>query len=343
MDLTEAQHPAWDRYVQAAASGLPHHLSGWCTVLERTSNYETRFLMACSQYRIVGVLPLFFVRSLLLGNTAMTMPGGLCADDEQAARVLLARADELARQGGMKRLVLLDSRQAWLGNLRSVSQHVHRVIDVSDGSEALWESLHRNIRRQVRIAIKNELVVEIDHAGEALIPFYEVFVRFMHRAGTPVFSRRFLEQVIEVFPGGFNIVLVRRRDQPIGGYFQLIMGDTVYGMWGAALPEYLQLRPVYLAYWELLKHTADHGYHYLDMGRSPAGSNASKFKGQWGGVERPIYQQILAFGERTSKASAVERVQTNGHMQLVSRMWPKLPLPLANVLGPRLRRHLPFA
>jgi FemAB-related protein (PEP-CTERM system-associated) len=299
--------------------------------------------MACSHDRIVGVLPLFFVRSFLVGNTAMTMPGGLCAEDDQAAEALLARASELARQRGMKRLMIQDSRQAWLANLHRVSHHVHWTIDVSVGAEALWASLHRNIRRQVRLAIKNELAVEIDRTDQALSQFYEVFARFTHQAGTPVFSPRFLEQVVEVFPGGFNIVLVRKHEQPIGGYFQLVMGDTVYGMWGASLPEYLQLRPVYLAYWELLKDTADLGYHYLDMGRSPAGSNASKFKGQWGGVDKPIYQLSLAFDERGIATSPVERVRTNGKMQLVSRVWPKLPLALANALGPRLRRHVPFA
>ena len=85
IELTEPQRPIWDRYVQDANNGLPHHLPGWRTVLERTGGYETHFLMACSHDRTVGVLPLFFVRSLLVGNTAMTMPGGLCADDDQVA------------------------------------------------------------------------------------------------------------------------------------------------------------------------------------------------------------------------------------------------------------------
>ena len=40
------------------------------------------------------------------------------------------------------------------------------------------------------------------------------------------------------------------------------------GMWGATLRDYLQLRPVYLAYWEMLADAANSGFSVLDMGRS---------------------------------------------------------------------------
>lgn len=343
IELTEATSQAWDSYVHVAGGGMPLHLSGWRSILERTSGYETRFLMACSPERVVGVLPLFFVRSLLVGNTAMTMPGGMCADSDEVAGALLARALQLSRLARMKRLVVQDSRRAWDWDCQTVSDHVHWTVDLSDGAENLWNGLHRNIRRQVRMAIKNGLAAEVDRTGAQLGAFYEVFSRFTHQVGTPVFGRDFLEHVLELLPDNFNIAVVRYQNQPIGGYFQLEMGQRVYGMWGATLPEYLELRPVYLAYWELLRDSAEHGYRFLDMGRSPRDSNASKFKGQWGGVDAPIYQQTTSLIDRVKADSVVKRAQTDNRMQLVQRIWPRLPLPVANALGPRLRRHVPFA
>jgi hypothetical protein len=78
------------------------------------------------------------------------------------------------------------------------------------------------------------------------------------------------------------------------------------------------------------------------MGRSPADSNASKFKGQWGGSSRPIYQQGIVFN-RPQAANLSQEIQYGRSYQLFSYLWPKMPLPIARYLGPKLRRHVPFA
>lgn len=342
-ELTESDCPAWDGYVRGAAHGLPFHLSGWRHVLHKTHGYETCYLVAREGERVVGLLPLFFVRSLLTGNTAMTMPGGLCADTKELAAGLISRAMEIAGQAKVKRLILQDTRQVWPGDLQTTTNHVHWVVDVSVDTEALWNGLDGNIRRQVRIAHRNELAVEIDRTGERLSAFYDVFSRYAHQMGTPVFGRDFLEHIVETFPDGFNIVVVSSGQQPIGAYFQLQMGNSVYGMWGATLREYLKQRPVYLAFWEILRDTSENGYHFLDMGRSPTGSSASKYKGQWGGVSRPIYQQVASIGHSHSADSFANGVQTDGKFQLFRQLWPKLPFPVAQYLGPKLRHHVPFA
>jgi hypothetical protein len=298
--------------------------------------------MACQGERVVGVLPLFIVRSVLTGNVAMTMPGGLCADSEEVATQLITRAKEITRQARVQRLLLQDTRQKWAGELCTTSNHVHWIVDVRPNPESLWKRLDGNIRRQVRIARRKDLRVEIDRSRERLSVFYDVLSRCTHQMGTPLFGRNFLEHIVDAFPNGFNIALVFRKQQPIGGYFQLQMGNTVYGVWGATLRQYLKLRPVYLAYWEILSDTSTNGYAFVDMGRSPADSEASKYKGQWGGVARPIFQQVIR-GDANSNASNADRTQSDARFRLVMRLWPKLPLPVVRYLGPKLRHHVPFA
>jgi FemAB-related protein (PEP-CTERM system-associated) len=342
-ELTDQDCPAWDAYVKEAAHGLPHHLSGWRQVLYKTYGYETPFLMARDGECVVGVLPIFVVRSFLAGNTAMTMPGGLCAESDEVAAQLIAHGKDIARQANAKRFVLQDTRQDWPGDLHTTTGHVHWVVDVRMSADKLWEGLDSNIRRQVRIARRNGLTAEIDRTGKCLGEFYDVFSRCTHQFGTPVFGQDFLEHIIKTFPDGFNIAVVRQEGQPIGGYVQLQMGRTVYGMWGATLREHFKQRPVYLAYWEMLCDASGNGYHFLDMGRSPAGSNASKYKGQWGGASRPIYQQVASIDDTHAADGEANEIHTNGKYQLFMRFWPKLPFPAAQYLGPKLRRHVPFA
>ena len=342
-ELTDSECAEWDNYVHTTPHGLPQHLSGWRHVLYQTSRYDTRYLLARVNGRIAGILPLFFIRSPLTGSTATTMPGGFCADDEHVARGLIEHGQAVARRAKINRFLLHDSRQCWPGPLHTTSDHVYWLVEMGSDESALWSRLGNSIRRQVRIARKNGLTAVTDYQGDQLGAFYDVLSPFTHQMGTPVFSRSFLENIIETFPGGFNIVVVRQEERPVGAYFQLQMNDTVYGMWGGTLHQYVSLRPVYLAYWHILQESLVQGYAYLDMGRSPVGSNASDYKRQWGGIARPVYQQVMAIGPEPSAAAPASQIKTANKFQIVRQLWPKLPFPVAQYLGPKLRRHMPFA
>ena len=358
-ELRRDEWEIWDAYVRQAPGGLPQHLAGWQQVLANTYGYETHYLGAwCSAGtsgaapQLVGVLPLFLISSPLVGRFLTTLPGGLCADNAAAADALLAHGRTLVQARRAKRLVLHDSRQAWPGALQTTTHHEHWLVDLAGGEAAILARLHRNIRRQIRIAQQGELTVVVDRTGARLDDFYSVMSRFTHQAGTPIFGRKFLAEVVAAFPGGFEIVIVYHQAQPIGGYFQLALGDTNYGVWGATLYEYLKLHPVYLAYWTILAESAAQGFAYLDMGRSPSGSNASKYKAQWATRSAPVYQQVWLAqpkpgvdhaGSMTGSMSVAQQAQENSRFQTFRRIWPRLPLPVAEILGPLLRRHIPFA
>lgn len=342
LPLTEIDESRWDMYVKLHPDGLPQHLSGWRKVLADTYGFETHYLLAEEAGSMVGVMPLFAVQSLFVGSKVTTMPGGLCADTGDVAAVLIARGKELARAAGTERLVLHDTRRQWPGKLHTSTEHVYWLMDIRMSVDALWDWLDGNIRRQVRIARRNDLRVEIDRTGDQLGVFYELLSHFTHGIGTPTFGREFVENVVATFPNGFNIAVVYADEKPIGAYFQLEMADTVYGLWGATLHEYLDQRPVYLAYWEILRDAIEHGFSYLDMGRSRAGSGVSKHKGQWGGVSSPIHQQVALIGSNGSADSIATRIQSDTVFRWVRQVWPKLPYAVIQFLGPKLRRHVPF-
>jgi FemAB-related protein (PEP-CTERM system-associated) len=342
-ELSEASRAEWDAFVRSTPGGLPLHLSGWQDVLAATYDYRTYFLIAQERETIRGVMPLFIVPSLLTGKRMMTMPGGLCAVDEAAALSLLDRAEVLAGEEALSQVVVHDSREVWTEEWQVNSDHVYWLLALDASEEALWKRLDGNIRRQVRKARKNGLKAEIDRGGTLLEPFYDMFSRFTHQVGTPVFGIQFLENIIEQFPNGFNIALVWHDEQPIAGYFQLEMGDTMYGMWGAALPESLKLRSAYLALWEIMSDAIANGFSYLDMGRSPVGSNASKFKGQWGGDSAPIYQLTHRENGQSDDNNVINQVKSDQRYQLFMQLWPKLPLSVSKRLGPKFRWHIPFA
>ena len=135
-ELTADTRSLWDAYVRSASDGLPLHLAGWQDVMRNTYGYETRYLLAYADDRVAGVLPLFIVPSILTGRRAMTLPGGLCADSEPAARALINQGLALLERSDVSQLQLQDSRRRWDGNWQTNSQHVYWLMDLRLSEES---------------------------------------------------------------------------------------------------------------------------------------------------------------------------------------------------------------
>lgn len=132
--LSDIERAEWDAYVNASVHGLPLHLSGWQDVLQNTYGYETPFLIARHETNdpanIAGVMPLFLVRSRLTGRRAVTMPGGICAEDAGAAMALATEAEQVATRNGLSRIDIQDTRDCWLDNYQTENGHVGWIVDV---------------------------------------------------------------------------------------------------------------------------------------------------------------------------------------------------------------------
>ena len=79
----ESDREAWDRFVLAHPEGTLFHLGAWKRLVEGTYPFDPEYLLAEAGGEIVGVLPLFRVRSLLFGDALLSVPfavyGGVVA------------------------------------------------------------------------------------------------------------------------------------------------------------------------------------------------------------------------------------------------------------------------
>ena len=344
VEMQDRDRPVWDEYVRHSAHALPLHLSGWREVMQRTYGYPTHFLMAMGGGQVEGVLPLIQVRSWLVGKSLSSLPGGLCAENEEAAQALIHYAEDLTRTQKVARLILRDSRQDWAGNLSATRHHSAWVVTMADTVDATWNAINRKTRREIRLAQSAGVQAKVSLDQDSLEQFYRTFSSFVHQAGTPVFSRKFLRTVTDVFPEDYSICNVYKDSTIIGSFFQLELNQTIYGMWGAALPQYRDLNPTHMAYWEVMRAGLESGFRRYDMGRSPLNSGPSDFKKHWGGQEQPVYQHSFsANGQPVEAGDATERLESDPKFKTFINVWRKLPLSIAQFVGPQLRWHVPFA
>ena len=89
-------------------------------------------------------------------------------------------------------------------------------------------------------------------------------------------------------------------------------------------------------YWSLMRHAHARGCMRFDFGRSKPGTGAYAFKRNWGFEPRP-----LTYYKYSRDGKAVRDINPlNPKYRMMTEVWRRLPMALANRVGPLLSRGL---
>src|ERR1700760_2093016 len=102
--LEPAAFAAWNAFVFAHKDGTFFHRAEWATIIAKAFGHRTHYVYAEQDGAITGVLPLAQVRTLLFGNTLISVPfcvyGGPLASDAETALALSEHAAGLLKTTG---------------------------------------------------------------------------------------------------------------------------------------------------------------------------------------------------------------------------------------------------
>jgi FemAB-related protein (PEP-CTERM system-associated) len=343
----EPLHPLregeWDRFVRSSPEATFFHQLGWRWLVERVFGHRSHYLTALRDGRIVGVLPLFELKSLLFGHSLVSLPfaigGGIVtdgADDPQAASALLAEARRIADARQVDYLELRSERPLPDPGLLTKDLYVTFRADLAEGEEALLKRMERKRRQMMNYVSKAGFTTRVTGIEELPL-FYSLFTQSMRHHGTPVYPRLFLREILDRHPANTNLFFVYHEGRPVAGVLNLLFHDVVMPFYAGADRE---LRPrgvddfLYLA---ILRWGRDHGFRTFDFGRSKRGTGAYKFKERWGMEEVP-----LAYQYHLVKARELPNVSpANPRYQAAIKIWQKLPLPLTQLIGPSIVKRVP--
>lgn len=341
VEIEDREQPGWDAFVHRAPDATFMHLYGWRYVLRDTNNNVTYYLCARHQGRIVGVLPLIYINSILAGHYLGSLPGGVSATGEEAALALIDKAKEITREKQAQYLVLRDSLQKWEpAGLTATAEHCTAIWPLSPGQETVWREIKSSKRRQVKKASKNGLVIK---EGINYLPaLYPPYSQAIQKKGTPTYGLRFFQNLARNFPENFKVMVIEYAGKVIGGTFMARFNDTLVYLWPGVPRDYYALQAYPLLYWEMAQYGLTHGCSKLDLGRSPCGSGALKFKSDWGTETKQLYQ--LYYLHKVSKPPPVgHSMAQKPHYRLFFQIWQRLPYRLTEWIGPHLTRRMPFS
>jgi len=329
----------WSAFIDKAEASTIAHRIGWLEVMQKGLNHQPEYLMALEGNRVVGVLPLILLRTFWGTRYMISLPwidyGGVCADNFETERMLLMEACRITDR---KKAQFMELRSVRAGNydLQIRDDKATFLLDLEEGPDAILGGFNAKLRNQIRKSQKSGLTVEFDN--EKFLPaFYKIFSWKMHNLGTPVWGIDLFKMIFKSFPETTRIILVNLDGQPVAGGLVLAFKDRLYVPSAAAYMSALKYCPNHALYWEVIKKGCEEGYRYFDFGRSRIGSNTYKFKQQW--VPTPTslsWQYHLA---RVEKLPSIN--PSNPKYELFINLWRKLPLSIANYLGPKIIRNFP--
>jgi FemAB-related protein (PEP-CTERM system-associated) len=329
----------WDELVKWSPQGAMYHLSSWREIFGASCGRRTHYLLADRGGEVVGLLPLVSVRSVLFGSFLVSLPwtsyGGLCGTDPKARLALIGEAIRLAREE-KARYIELHSEEPECPSLIANPLKVSMRLSLSSDPDTLWREFPSKLRSQIRRPEKGGLFARLGGVDQ-LDSFYAVFCRNMRDLGTPVFPRRFFNDILESFPDSSYICCVYSKDRPVAAGLLLGFKDRLEIPWASSLGEFNHLSPNMLLYWQALRLGCEQGYRWFDFGRSTPGGPHYQFKAQWGAEPTQLYWHHW----QAASDPLPEMNPQNPRYRLAIHLWRRLPVSLTRLLGPMVARSLP--
>lgn len=326
----------WDNFVLRAKDATFCHLSRWGAALQETFGLEPIFLHASVGGEIHGVLPLFRMPTLGLGHVMISMPflnyGGPLGSPE-VQNALAGLAWENALRGGAKRIELRN-RPPLSGDLAPAREKITILLDLPDNPDLLFHDFFRaKLRAQIRRPMKEGM--ETLFGLDQINAFYDVFSVNMRDLGTPVLPRTFFESISRAFPNLADFGVVYHQGNPVAGGCGFHFRGEFEMTWASSLRTVNRLAPNMLLYWSFMQRCIERGDTVFNFGRCTPGGSTHRFKSQWGGREEALHWV------QWPHMAGSEGFEPGKLLRLATKIWTRLPVPLANRIGPILARRIP--
>lgn len=336
-ELRPADFSRWDEFVVACSEATFFHRAGWKTVIERAFGHGTSFFYAEVNGRIEGVLPLAEVRSFLFGHSLVSLPfcvyGGIAASSDRARHALndaaCARAEQL-KVDHLEYRLRASTQDDWLQKDLYVT--FRKAIDPDLERNLL--AIPRKQRAMVRKGIKAGLKSEIDQDVER---FFAAYSDSVHRLGTPVFSKRYFEILMQVFGSDCEVLTITRAEGSlVASVMSFYFRDEVLPYYGGGTSQAREVAGNDFMYWEVMRRACERGLRVFDYGRSKRGTGSFDFKKNWGFEPQQLhYKYLLIKGKNVPDHNPL-----NPKYQMFIKLWQRMPLRLANVVGPYIVKSL---
>ncbi|WP_295957136.1 FemAB family XrtA/PEP-CTERM system-associated protein [Rhodoferax sp.] len=327
----------WDKFVFSNLNATFFHRAGWQRVINKVFNHPTYFLYVECSGVVEGILPLAHVKSILFGNSLVSLPfavyGGVVALNEETATALELAAQELANSLNVDHLELrnLDQRHFdWPAQDIYVTFRKSILPTEEENLLAIPRKQRAMIRKGIKNGLSSLISLNVDD-------FFKLYSDNVHRHGTPAMSRNYFLTLINEFGNDCEILTIfSNTGAPLSSVFSFYFRDEVLPYYAGDDVSARELAANDFKYWELLRRACASGLKTFDYGRSKVETGSFAFKKNWGFEPKPLCYEYCLY----KRDSIPQNNPSNKKYKLLISIWKRLPIPVANTLGPFIVKNL---
>ena len=339
VDCSDAEAASAVEAFVTRQGGTLFHRPRWLRAVERGTRQRAVGIAAMRQGEIVGWLPLTEIHSPIFGralvSSGFAVGGGVLAENQAIAEMLCGHAQDLALRHSCDSIELRGgfAPEGWRVTSDS---HCGFVAELASSDDEQLTAIPRKQRAEVRKSLKTPFHIDIGRSENDRTMHYAVYAESVRNLGTPVFPRSLFDAVLDEFEDSSDILTVSIDGKPVASVLSLYDGRTIMPYWGGGRHEARTLRANERMYYELMLHARRKGCTRFDFGRSKTGSGPWHYKKNWGFAPEPLsYAYWTAPGR-----SARDADPTSAAYARKIALWKRLPLGLANRIGPFIARGL---
>ena len=338
-DLADAaEQGRIDAYVAAHPEAELYHRPQWSIAVEEGCRQRSHYLVAEQGGRLAGCLPLVEIRSPLFGNALVSVGfgtgGGPLADDPATEAALVEAGWALAGRRGCRSMELRGGAVPDGWTMQS-GVYVDFCKALPEGDEAILRAMKRR-HRSIRRAREHDLEVRVGRGEADQAMHYQVYCEMVRNLGSPVYPKSLFAAMLARFGEDADILTVLKDGQPLASALNFYFRGTVMPYWGGGNAASREFSASEMMYYQVMCHGGRRGCSHFNFGRSKVGTGTYAFKSNWGFEPRP-----LVYAVRTADGAAPRSVNPlDPKYRLQVALWKKLPLPLANRIGPHIARGL---
>jgi len=340
VDLTDlAECARIDAFVHQAEGATPFHLPRWLKAIESGCGQRAHMLIAEQAGVITGVLPLTEMHSPLFGraltSSGFAVGGGILSETTDATEALADASWSLAERLSCPEVELRGGALPQNWQVRD-GVYANFAKALEPDAESQLGSIKRRHRAEVRKSLKNDLTFEVGTAEHDRERHYRLYATSVRNLGTPVFPRTLFDAILDGFGDDADIAIVSHEGEAVSTVLTIYFNGRAMVYWGGGTFAARALRSNEFLYYSMMNHARDRGCHTFDFGRSKVGTGPYSWKKNWGFTPEP-----LIYAGKTANGAEPRDINPNSpKYRLQIALWRRLPLPVANRIGPWIAKGL---
>ena len=315
------------------------HSSSWARVLNKAYKYKPLYFSIFENGKLEALLALMEVKSFLTGSRAVSLPfTDYCYPLSSAKKGFGTLFDKLIVYARTARWKTCEIRgeASFQANSAPFSCYYLHELELTSNKEHILSEFRSSTRRNILKSEKCGVTAHVCHSWDSIRVYYRLHCITRKQHGIPPQPFYFFKEIYDHIIShkkGF-VVLARYNSKPIAGAVYFHFGKKAIYKYGGSNRKYRHLRANNLVMWTAIKWYIQNGFESFSFGRTePINTGLLQFKRGWGPKERTISYFKFDFKRKCLIKEMPSR-------QILYFLFRRLPLPLLNLTGRLLYRHV---